>query len=148
MQAVVLAAGEGQRLRPFTANKPKVMIKVANKPILEFVIEALREVGILDVIIVVGYKKSRIIDYFENGSKWGVKIEYAIQHQQLGTAHALKQAEKYIKDDKFLVLAGDNIIDPETIKRIREPWTLAYNCLLYTSPSPRDLSTSRMPSSA
>jgi len=126
VQAVVLAAGEGQRLRPFTANKPKVMIKVANKPILEFVIEALREVGILDVIIVVGYKKSRIIDYFENGSKWGVKIEYAIQHQQLGTAHALKQAEKYIKDDKFLVLAGDNIIDPETIKRIREPWTLAY----------------------
>jgi len=126
MQAVILAAGEGQRLRPFTANKPKVMIKVANKPILEYVISALRDAGILDIVIVVGYKKSRIMNYFGNGSKWGVKIEYAIQQQQLGTAHALKQAENMISDDKFLVIAGDNIVDSETIKRINKPWTLAY----------------------
>ena len=126
MQAVILAAGEGQRLRPFTANKPKVMIKVANKPILEYVVEAVRDAGILDIVMVVGYKKSRIMDYFGDGSKWNVKIEYAIQRQQLGTAHALKQAEELIRDDKFLVLSGDNIVDSETIKRVNEPWTLAY----------------------
>ncbi len=126
MQAVILAAGEGQRLRPFTVNKPKVMIKVANKPILEFVVEALRDAGILDIIMVVGYKKSRIMSYFGNGGKWGVKIEYAVQERQVGTAHALKQAEKLISDDKFLVLAGDNIVDSETIKRVNRPWTLAY----------------------
>ena len=124
MQAVVLAAGEGQRLRPFTSNKPKVMIKVANKPVLEYVIEALRDAGILDLVIVVGYKKSRIIDYFGGGSKFGVRIEYAFQQQQLGTAHALKQAEKLISD-RFLVIAGDNIVDSDTIKKINRPWTLA-----------------------
>jgi glucose-1-phosphate thymidylyltransferase len=126
MQAVILAAGEGQRLRPFTANKPKVMIKVANKPILEYVVEALRDAGILDIVMVVGYRRSRIMDYFGNGSKWSVKIEYAIQQQQLGTAHALKQAEELISDDEFLVLAGDNIVDSETIKKVNKPWTLAY----------------------
>lgn len=125
MQAVILAAGEGQRLRPFTANKPKVMIKVANKPILEYVIEALRDAGILDIVIVIGYKRSRIIDYFGDGSKWNVRIEYAVQEQQLGTAHALKQAEELVSD-KFLVLAGDNIVDSETIKKVNKPWTLAY----------------------
>jgi glucose-1-phosphate thymidylyltransferase len=86
----------------------------------------LRDAGILDIVMVVGYKKSRIMDYFGNGSKWNVKIEYAIQQQQLGTAHALKQAEELIKDDKFLVLAGDNIVDSETIKKVDKPWTLAY----------------------
>ncbi len=126
MQAVILAAGEGQRLRPFTANKPKVMIKVANKPILEFVVEALREAGILDIVMVVGYKKNRIMNYFGDGSRWNVNIEYAVQQQQLGTAHALKQAEKLIRDDEFLVLAGDNIVDSKTIERMDRPWTLAY----------------------
>jgi len=125
MQAVVLAAGEGQRLKPFTVNKPKVMIKVANKPILEYVIEALRDAGILDIILVVGYKKSRIMDYFGNGEKWGVNIKYAIQEKQLGTAHALKQAERLVNTEKFLVLPGDNIVDPSTIKLMKNAWTLA-----------------------
>ncbi len=124
-QAVVLAAGEGQRLRPFTATKPKVMIKVANKPILEYVVEALRNVGILDIIMVVGYKKERIIDYFGDGTKFGVKISYAIQEQQLGTAHALKQAKELV-NETFLVLPGDNIIDSNTVKFALEPWTLVY----------------------
>ena len=126
MQAVILAAGEGQRLRPFTVNKPKVMIKVANKPILEFVVEALRDAGILDIVMVVGYKKGRIMNYFGEGGKWNVRIRYAIQQQQLGTAHALKQAEKMVSDEEFLVISGDNIVDSETIKKIKEPWTIAY----------------------
>jgi glucose-1-phosphate thymidylyltransferase len=128
----VLAAGEGQRLRPFTATKPKVMIRVANKPILEYVVNALRNAGILDIVIVVGYKKERIIDYLGDGSSFGVKIKYAFQEQQLGTAHALKQAKDLV-DDVFLVLPGDNIVDSLTIKCALKPWTLVYKKVEETS---------------
>ena len=68
MKAVVLAAGEGVRLRPFTHFAPKVMIPVANKPILEHVLESLKFVGIKDVVIVVGYKRQSIMSYFEDGT--------------------------------------------------------------------------------
>ena len=124
MEAVILAAGEGQRLRPFTVNKPKVMIKVANKPILEHVIDSLRRAGVRDIVMVVGYRKSRVMDYFGDGRRWGVRIRYAVQEKQLGTAHALKQAEKLVGEE-FVVVAGDNIIDPLTIKKL-EKWSLAY----------------------
>lgn len=126
MQAVILAAGEGQRLRPFTANKPKVMIKVANKPILEFVVNALRDAGIQDIIMVVGYKRHRIMEYFGDGKNFGVRIRYAFQDQQLGTAHALKQAEDLIEGDEFLVLAGDNIVDSKSIQALRKIWSISY----------------------
>ncbi len=124
MQAVVLAAGEGYRLRPFTANKPKVMLKIANKPILEYVVEALAKAGIRDIVIVVGYRKTRVMDYFGDGKNWNVRIRYAVQEQQLGTAHALKQAEELVSGE-IVVLAGDNIVDSKTIEKL-ESWTLAY----------------------
>jgi len=133
MQAVILAAGEGQRLRPFTANKPKVMIKVANKPILEFVISALKEAGIQDIIIVIGYKRDRVIEYFGNGKNFDVRIQYAFQDQQLGTAHALKQAEGLIKSDEFLVLAGDNIVDSKSIRALKQTWSLS--CKISNEPT-------------
>ena len=125
-QAVVLAAGEGQRLRPFTATKPKVMIKVANRPILEYVVSALKAAGIFDIVMVVGYRKERIMDYFGDGRKFGVKISYAFQNQQLGTAHALKQAESMVRDT-FILLPGDNIVDVMTVKSaMTEPYVLVY----------------------
>jgi len=114
MKAVILAAGEGQRLRPFTANKPKVMIKVGNRPILQYVVNALAEAGVRELFMIVGYKKDRVMSHFGNGSNFGVEIEYVIQKQQLGTAHALKQVEKVIEGD-FLVVSGDNIIDSKTV---------------------------------
>ncbi len=113
-QAVVLAAGEGERLRPFTASKPKVMIEVANKPILRYVIEALERNGIRRIILVVGYKKEKIMDYFEDGKALGVEIDYVFQKHLLGTGDALKQAENKV-DERFLVLSGDNVIDADTI---------------------------------
>lgn len=116
-EAVILAAGEGQRLRPLTSLKPKVMIQVANKPILQYVIEALRDSGIRRIVIVVGYHKGRVQDYFGSGESFGVSIEYAVQTQQIGTANALKQA-KNLLGDRFLVLPGDNIIEPDTIAPI------------------------------
>jgi glucose-1-phosphate thymidylyltransferase len=117
MKAIVLAAGEGSRLKPFTATRPKVMIPVGNKPILEYVFNALQESGIIDIILVVGYKREKIMDYFSDGHKWGVNITYVEQYQQLGTAHALRQASHLIKDH-FLVINGDTVIDASAIKEI------------------------------
>jgi len=113
-QAVILAAGEGQRLRPFTAFKPKVMIPIANKPILRYVVEAVAKNGIYNVGMVVGYRKEHVINYFGSGEQFDVKIDYLEQRQQLGTAHALKQVEGKVKGT-FLTISGDNIIEPETI---------------------------------
>ena len=124
-QAVILAAGEGQRLRPFTAFKPKVMIPIGNKPILRYVIEAVAQNGIRNIAIVVGYKKEQVIDYFGSGKQFDVEIDYLEQPKQLGTGHALKQA-KGKTADKFLVLSGDNIIEPDTISSLlkMEPNTI------------------------
>ncbi len=114
-QAVILAAGEGQRLKPFTSLMPKVMLPIADKPILQYVIEALAENGIRRIIMIVGYKKEQVQDYFESGKNYGVEIEYVIQPQQLGVAHAIKQAAG-LTDEKFMVIMGDNMIESGTIE--------------------------------
>ena len=114
MKAVILAAGEGKRLRPFTETMPKVMLPVANKPILEYIVDAVKNCGIDEIIIVVGYKKEVIMEYFKNYKD--CKITYVTQENHLGTAHALLQA-KHKLDDTFIVLSGDNIIDQESIEQ-------------------------------
>jgi glucose-1-phosphate thymidylyltransferase len=116
MQAVILAAGEGVRVRPLTRSRPKAMIPVANRPIIEYVIDALLKNGIRDIIVVVGYRKEQVTRFL-NGLE--VPVEVVIQEKQLGTAHALQCAESKIKGD-FLVLPGDNYIDPQSIARIRD----------------------------
>jgi len=117
MKAVILAAGEGKRLKPFTEDMPKVMLPLANKPILEYILEALIKNGVHDIVLVVGFKKERIMNYFGNGQKYGVRIDYVIQEKQIGTGHALLQAESYLDED-FLVLPGDNIIDKKSVSSI------------------------------
>ena len=116
MQAIILAAGEGVRVRPLTRSRPKAMIPVANRPIIEFVIDALLKNGIRDIVVVVGYRKEQVTRFL-NGL--GVPIEVVVQEKQLGTAHALQCAESKIDGD-FLVLPGDNYIDPQSIARIRD----------------------------
>ena len=113
-QAVILAAGEGQRLRPFTVNKPKTMLAIADKPILQYVVESLAQNGIRNIAIVVGYRREQIFDYMGDGEQLGVNIVYVTQERQLGTAHALMQAKDTVEDE-FLVLPGDNLIDADTI---------------------------------
>jgi len=114
MKAVVLAAGEGLRCRPLTLTRSKVMLAVANRPILEYVIRSLSENNIRDIILIIGYKKERIMDYFGDGIDFGVNITYVEQNAQLGTAHAIKHAEPFINEN-FLVLNGDNLIESKTI---------------------------------
>ena len=113
-QAVILAAGEGQRLRPFTLTKPKVMLPIAGKPMLQYVIEALAQIGIRNIVLVVGYRKEQVFDYIGSGEQFGVSITYITQERQLGTAHALAQA-KAVTENEFLVLPGDNLIEANTI---------------------------------
>ncbi len=113
-QAIILAAGEGQRLRPFTVNKPKVMLSIAGKPILGYVIESLAQNGIRNIVLVVGYRKEQIFDYIGSGQQSGVNITYITQEKQLGTAHALAQA-KGVTENEFMVLPGDNLIEADTI---------------------------------
>ncbi len=113
-QAVILAAGEGKRLRPFTVNKSKVMLPVAGKPILSYIIEALTESGIRNIVIVVGYRKEQIFNYFGSGESCGAAITYVNQDKQVGTAYALAQT-KMVTGSDFLVLPGDNLITKETM---------------------------------
>ncbi len=113
-QAVILAAGEGQRLRPFTVTKPKVMLSIAGKPILQYVVESLAQNGIRNIVLVVGYRREQVFDYMGSGEKFGVDITYITQQRQLGTAHALAQA-KAVTESEFLVLPGDNLIEADAI---------------------------------
>ncbi|HSA38092.1 MAG TPA: sugar phosphate nucleotidyltransferase [Methanoregula sp.] len=116
MQAVILAAGEGKRVGPLTRNRPKVMIPVANHPIIEYAIDALLKNGIRDIVVVVGYRKEQVIRFL-NGLE--IPLEVVVQNKPLGTAHALQCAESKITGD-FLVLAGDNYIDPQSIAKIKD----------------------------
>jgi bifunctional UDP-N-acetylglucosamine pyrophosphorylase/glucosamine-1-phosphate N-acetyltransferase len=117
VKAIVLAAGEGTRMRPLTYTKPKVMLPIANKPILEHLISELAKAGIKDIVLVVGYKDEIVRNYFNDGSEFGVSIEYVSQRKQLGTADALKSAI-YLLEDDFIMLNGDNIVSRDDIKKI------------------------------
>ncbi len=113
-QAVILAAGEGRRLRPFTVTKPKVMLSIAGKPMLRYVVESLAQHGIRNIVLVVGYRKEQVFDYMGSGEQFGVDITYVTQERRLGTAHALAQA-KGVTEGEFLVLPGDKLIEADTI---------------------------------
>ncbi len=113
-QAVVLAAGEGRRIRPLTRYQPKPMIRVAGRPILEYPLDALAAFGVEEVAIVVGHAKTRIQNHFGDDYR-GLDVTYLTQQSQLGSGHALQVADGYV-DEEFLVVNGDNVID-ETMVR-------------------------------
>jgi UDP-N-acetylglucosamine diphosphorylase / glucose-1-phosphate thymidylyltransferase / UDP-N-acetylgalactosamine diphosphorylase / glucosamine-1-phosphate N-acetyltransferase / galactosamine-1-phosphate N-acetyltransferase len=109
MECVVLAAGEGKRMRPLTAKRPKGMLPLANRPMMEHLVLAARDAGINDFIFIVGYGEREIRKYFGDGSQWGISIEYAPQRHQHGTADAVRSARDFVTGP-FLVLNGDMII--------------------------------------
>jgi len=110
MKAVVLSAGEGARMGPFTASVPKVMIPVGNRPLLEYVVQALVDNGIRDLVFIVGYRRERIQSHFQDGKAFGAHITYVTQTKQLGTAHAIWEARAHL-EDPFVVLNGSNMVD-------------------------------------
>ncbi len=122
MQAVILTAGEGTRMRPLTLTRPKTMLPVGGKPILQYNIEALRDAGITEILLIVGYKEEMVKEHFGNGNKIGVNINYITQKERLGTAHAIGHSREFIKED-FMVLNGDIILDPELLGELVNKYT-------------------------
>ncbi|GAB7010780.1 UTP--glucose-1-phosphate uridylyltransferase AglF [Halorubrum trueperi] len=109
MKAVVLAAGEGTRLRPLTEDKPKGMVEINGKPILTHCFEQLAELGADELVVVVGYLKQNVIEHYGDEFE-GIPITYAHQREQNGLAHALLTVEEHIDDD-FMLMLGDNIFE-------------------------------------
>lgn len=110
MKAVILAGGLGTRLQPYTTFVPKPMLPLGEKPLLEHLIEWLRKNGIKSTVLCVSYLRKTIEDYFEDGERFGMEIEYAIASKPLATAGQLKTAEKFI-DKSFVCVYGDSIFD-------------------------------------
>ncbi|MEY7850842.1 sugar phosphate nucleotidyltransferase [Natrarchaeobius sp. A-rgal3] len=114
--AVVLAAGEGKRLRPLTRHRPKPMLSVGVRPILEHTLDALVDGGVTSIVLVVGYKRTDVQSYFGHSYR-DVPITYAAQEKQLGTGHAVLAAEPSV-DDSFLVVNGDQVIDRRLVRDV------------------------------
>ena len=110
MKAIILAGGLGTRLQPYTTFIPKPMLPLGEKPLLEHLIEWVKKNGIKDIVLCVSYLRKTIEDYFEDGKRFGVKIEYAVSNKPLATAGQLKTAEKFI-DDTFVCIYGDSVFD-------------------------------------
>lgn len=110
MKGLILSGGRGTRLRPITHTSAKQLVPVANKPVLFYGIEAIRDAGITDIGIVVGDTKNEIIAAVGDGSKWGVQITYIEQEAPLGLAHAVLISEEFIQGDCFVMYLGDNLI--------------------------------------
>ena len=117
MQVIILAGGRGKRLKPLTNSIPKVMIKINGSPFLEILLKFLKSKGFLDFILCVGYLSEVIEEYFENGSKLSVKIDYSKEKRFLGTAGAIKNANELL-DEEFIVINGDTFVDLDFKKMI------------------------------
>ncbi|HET6781553.1 MAG TPA: nucleotidyltransferase family protein [bacterium] len=111
MQAIILAGGRGERLRPFTEDRPKPMVEILGIPILGYQLQWLEQQGIKDIIVSCGYRSEVIQNYFGNGEKWGVKIQYSVETEPLGRGGALKLAFRSLADGEDICLAtnGDVI---------------------------------------
>jgi len=118
MRGVILAAGEGLRLRPLTENRPKHMIPIAGQPLLQHVIEAFKNSGVHKFTLVVGYLREAIEHYFSDGKALGVKIGYVHQQRIQGTADAVAQLEQQLEESRFLLCYGDVYVSPSAIAKV------------------------------
>lgn len=121
MKAIILTAGEGTRMRPLTITKPKTMLQIGGKPILQYNIESLRDAGVDDITLVVGYHEEVIKNHFKDGTGLGVKINYVTQEKRLGTADAIGSTREFV-DGQFITLNGDIIVDPVLITDLIEQY--------------------------
>ena len=120
MQAVIMAGGKGTRLAALTKDEiPKPMVPVAGKPLLLWQMERLKENGITDLIMVIGHLGEKIQEYFGDGSKFGVRIEYFVEEAPLGTAGSFYYLKDMLKEDTFLMMSGDLLFDIDFERMVR-----------------------------
>jgi len=110
MKAVVMAGGQGSRLRPLTINRPKPMVPLVNKPVIVHILDLLRRHGITEVVVTLQFMADHVQDYFGDGSAMGLAVQYSIEEAPLGTAGSVKNAQAHL-DDTFLVISGDAVTD-------------------------------------
>src|ERR1017187_6362840 len=110
MKAVIMAGGEGTRLRPLTSNQPKPMLPMANIPMMEHVVNLLRQHGFEDIVVTVAFMANAIRTYFGDGSEFGVRMVYAAEETPLGTAGSVRNARDELTE-RFLVISGDVLTD-------------------------------------
>lgn len=137
MKAVVMAGGEGSRLRPLTLGRPKPMVPIATKPVMQHNLDLLKRHGITEVVVTVQYLASMIQDYFGDGSQLGMKIVYSVEETPLGTAGSVKLAQKHLTDT-FIVISADALTDfdlTEIVKFHKDRKALA-TLTLYRVPNP------------
>ena len=138
MMAAILAGGFGKRLRPYTEELPKPLVPVAGRPILEWQIEWLKKYGIEEFVLLVGYRKERIIEHIGSGSRLGVKVTYVVEDEPLGTGGAFKNAEHILsRNDVFLALNGDiitNLNPLKLIEAVRKGYAAAIAAIPLPSP--------------
>ncbi|RMG88739.1 MAG: glucose-1-phosphate thymidylyltransferase, partial [Chloroflexi bacterium] len=120
MKAVILAAGQGTRLRPVTLTMPKPLVPVANKPLITYAIETFKLAGLTDIGIVVNSMTSPIVEALKDGSAFDVNLEYIIQEEQLGLAHAIGLCQNFVGDEPFAVYLGDNIFQDKMTDLLRQ----------------------------
>ena len=111
MKACIMCGGEGTRLRPLTFERPKPSIPILNKPSVVHLIERLADEGFTDIVITLGYMAEKIEEQLGDGRIYGVHIDYVYEEKKLGTAGGVKNAEKYLKGEPFLVLGGDHVLN-------------------------------------
>ena len=111
MKAVVMAGGEGTRLRPMTASMPKPLLPIVNKPIMEHVLRLLQRHGFSDTVVTVQFLASLVRNYFGDGEEFGMRLRYTTEETPLGTAGSVKNAEHLLGDDTFVVISGDALTD-------------------------------------
>lgn len=135
--AAILAGGFGKRLRPYTEEIPKPLVPVAGRPILEWQIEWLKKYGIEEFVLLVGYRKEKIIEHMGSGSRLGVKVTYVVEDEPLGTGGALKNAEHILsRNDVFLALNGDIITNLNPLKLVEKVRSGGYIAAIAAIPLP------------
>ena len=117
-KAVVLAAGRGTRMREMTADLPKPMLEVRGKPVLQYIVEGLRDAGVRKFLIVVGYRAEVVENFFGDGWRFKIELEYATQVKQDGTGRVVDLAREFVGASPFILAYGDILIDPANYKRI------------------------------
>ena len=121
MKAVIMAGGQGTRLRPLTSNQPKPMIPIVGVPCMEHIVELLKRYDFTDIVVTLQFMPEEIQDYFGDGSDWGVNIRYSIEDTPAGTAGSVKMAEEQLdlQGERFLVISGDALTDADLSRLVR-----------------------------